>query len=228
MEADSLMSKEPQDNADEGASERKISSQLTEGALIASGIRIGTNVATKHMKPFISRTREDGLNILDLGKTLSRIEVAGKFLSRFDPKKVMIYTSREAAFTPVSKFAELTGVNLVTGRLLPGTLTNPYLPEYKNVDVVMLVDPAVDKQAIEEAIRINIPVVAVCDSNNVTTYVDLIIPANNRGRKSLAMIFWLLARSYLISAGTLSPEEPMKYTPEDFETKLEEGASLED
>ncbi len=223
-----MMSKEPQDNAEEGASERKIASQLTEGALIASGIRIGTNVATKHMKQFISRTREDGLNILDLSKTLSRIEVAGKFLSRFDPKKIVIYTSREAAFTPVSKFAELTGVNVVTGRLLPGTLTNPYLPEYKNVDVVMLVDPAVDKQAIEEAIRINIPVVAICDSNNVTTYVDLIIPANNRGRKSLAMIFWLLARSYLISAGTLSPEESMKYTPEDFETKLGEGASLED
>ncbi len=223
-----MMSKEPEDNAEEGASERKITTQLTEGALIASGIRIGTNVATKHMKQFISRTREDGLNILDLNKTLSRIEVAGKFLSRFDPKKVMVYTSREAAFTPVLKFAELTGVNVVTGRLLPGTLTNPYLPEYKNVDVVMLVDPAVDKQAIEEAVRINIPVVAICDSNNVTTYVDLIIPANNRGRKSLAMIFWLLARSYLISAGSLSPEGTMKYAPEDFETKLGEGAPLED
>jgi len=221
------MSNEPEDKAEEGSSERKITTQLTEGALIASGIRIGTNVATKHMKQFISRTREDGLNILDLNKTLSRIEVAGKFLSRFDPKKVIIYTSREAAFTPVLRFAELTGVTAITGRMLPGTLTNPYLPEYKSADVVMVVDPAIDKQAIEEALKINIPVIAICDSNNVTTYVDLIIPANNRGRKALAMIFWLLARSYLINAGSLSPEGSMKYTPEDFETKLGEGATVE-
>ncbi|MGC8569165.1 MAG: 30S ribosomal protein S2 [Nitrososphaeria archaeon] len=219
--------KQPEDRSEAEAESRKVNVQLTEGALIASGIRIGTNVATKHMKPFVARRREDGLNILDINKILSRIEVAGKFLSRFDPKRVLIYTSREAAYTPIMKFAELTGVNYHLGRLLPGTLTNPYLPNYKNVDVVMVVDPAVDKQAIEEAIRVNIPVIAICDTNNVCNYVDLIIPGNNRGRKALAMIFWLLARSYLINSGALQPNEPIKYTPADFETKFEEGTYVE-
>ncbi|MFP3224886.1 MAG: 30S ribosomal protein S2, partial [Nitrososphaeria archaeon] len=174
-----------------------------------------------------ARRREDGLNILDLSKILSRIEIAGKFLSRYDPKKVLVYSTREAAFTPITKFAELTGVNYVLGRLLPGTLTNPYLPAYKNVDVVLIVDPAVDKQAIEEAIRVNIPVVAICDTNNVCNFVDLIIPGNNRGRKSLAMIFWLLARSYLINSGAMQPNEVMKYSPSDFETKFEERSYVE-
>ncbi len=221
-----MSEKQPEDK-EAGSESKKINVQLTESALIASGIRIGTNVATKHMKPFIARRREDGLNILDLTKILSRIEVAGKFLSRYDPKKVLVYSSREAAFTPIIKFAQLTGVNYVLGRLLPGTLTNPYLPAYKDVEVVMVVDPAVDRQAIEEAIRVNLPVVAICDTNNVCNYVDLIIPGNNRGRKSLAMIFWLLARSYLIHSGALQPTEPMKLTPADFETKFEEGAYAE-
>ncbi len=222
-----MAEKQPEDKSEEGSENKKINVQLTESALIASGIRIGTNVATKHMKQFVARRREDGLNILDLNKILSRIEIAGKFLSRYDPKRVLVYSTREAAFTPISKFAELTGVNYVLGRLLPGTLTNPYLPDYKNVDIVLIVDPAVDKQAIEEAVRVNIPVVAICDTNNVCNFVDLIVPGNNRGRKSLAMIFWLLARSYLINSGAMQPNEAMKYNPSDFETKFEEGSYVE-
>lgn len=214
------MSKEEDIKDEEGSAEKKIAPQLSERALMASGIRIGTNVITKHMRQYIERTREDGLNIIDGNKIQSHIEIAGKFLARFDPKRVMLYSSREAAQVPIEKFSELTGVNYVLGRFLPGTLTNPQLPNYRDVDAVMVIDPAIDVQAIHEAIKTNIPVIAICDTNNVTSYVDLVIPANNRGRKALATLFWLLTRSYLIHQGTLSPQDPMKYTPEEFETKL--------
>lgn len=231
MEVGCVMSKEekkkePEEEPEEKVEEKKIFG-IAESQLVASGIRIGTTIATKHMKPFISRTREDGLNIMDMNKILSRIELAGKFLARFDPKKVLIHTTREAAYTPVQKFCELTGTSYILGRIIPGTLTNPSLPFHKDVDVVLVVDPQIDVQAVEEAKRINVPIVAICDTNNVCSYVDLIIPGNNRGRKSLAMIFWLLARSYLINAGLLAPGEQLKYTPEDFETKLEKGQEIE-
>ena len=221
------MSKEEDIKDEEGSAEKKIAPQLSERALMASGIRIGTNVITKHMKQYLERTREDGLNIIDVNKIQSHIEIVGKFLARFDPKRVMVYSSREAAQVPIEKFSELTGVNFTLGRFLPGTLTNPQLPNYRDVDVVMVIDPAIDVQAIKEAIKTNIPVIAICDTNNVTSYVDLVIPANNRGRKALATLFWLLSRSYLIHQGTLSPQDPMKYTPEEFETKLIEEDNAE-
>lgn len=212
---------------EEEEKEGKKPSEVAENQLVSSGIRIGTTIATKHMKPFINRTREDGLNILDLNKVVSRIEIAGKFLSRFDPKKVLVHTTREAAYTPVQKFCELTGTSYILGRMIPGTLTNPSLPFHRDADVLLVVDPQIDVQAIEEAKRMNIPIIAICDTNNVCNFVDLIIPGNNRGRKSLAMIFWLLARSYMINAGMLSPGEQPKYTPDDFETKLEKDQEIE-
>lgn len=204
--------------------EEQATSQLSIKALIATGIRIGTTVKTKFMEPFISRMRPDGLYLIDVNKTLYRIEVAGKFLSRFDPSKIIVYSSRDFAKTPIEKFCELVGCVAITDRFMPGTLTNPRLPFYREADVVVVADPFLDVQAVDEATKIGIPVVAICDTDNVTSNVDLVIPANNRGRKALAAVFWLLARSVLIHSGALSPDEQMRYTIEDFETKLvEEG-----
>jgi len=206
----------------EGSAEKKITVQVSERALRATGIHIGTTVKTKYMEPFIARTRPDGLHILDINKILSRIDVTGKFLARFDPKHVLVYSSRDFARVPIQRFCELTGCEYVLGRFMPGTLTNPSLKFYRDADVVLVVDPAIDQQAVVEASSLGIPIVAFCDTDNVTRYIDLIIPANNRGRKALAAAFWFLARSYLIHSGAISPDQPLKYTIEDFETKLVE------
>ena len=206
----------------EGSAEKKITVQVSERTLRATGIHIGTVVKTKYMEPFIARTRPDGLHILDINKILSRIDIAGKFLARFDPKRVLVYSSRDFAKTPIQKFCELTGCEYVLGRFMPGTLTNPSLKFYRDVDVILVVDPAMDQQAIVEASSLGIPIVALCDTDNVTRYIDLVIPANNRGRKALAAAFWFLARSYLIHSGAITPDQPLKYTIEDFETKLVE------
>ncbi|MGC8556200.1 MAG: 30S ribosomal protein S2 [Conexivisphaera sp.] len=196
--------------------------QMSTKALVATGIRIGTTVRTKFMEQFIARMRPDGLYILDMNKILYRIDVAGRFLARIEPGKLLVYSSREFARTPIEKFCELVGCRAVTGRFMPGMLTNPQLPYYLEAEAVLVVDPLLDSQAVAEASRMGIPVVALCDTDCVPSDVDLIIPANNRGRKALAAVFWLLARSTLIHSGALSPEQPMKYSIEDFETRLEE------
>lgn len=212
------MSKDIED--EEGSPERLITSQLTEKTLISTGIRIGTTVKTKYMQGYISKTRNDGLHIIDMNKTLSRIDTVGKFISRFQPAHVVVYTSREFGKTPVEKFCELTGCKAITKRFMPGTFTNPQLPFYTDTDLLIVVDPALDRQAIVEASSIGVPVVAIADTDNTTEDVDVVIPANNRGRRALAALFWLLARSVLIHSGSLSADQPMKYTIEDFETKL--------
>ncbi len=215
------MSDRVEKERDEGGSaEKYVAVQLTEQTLISTGIRVGTLVKTKSMIPFISRTRPDGLHVIDVGKTLSRIDVAGKFIARAQIDRVVVYASREYALTPVQKFCELTGAIPLTGRFMPGTFTNPLYPRHIDPEIVAVSDPAMDFQAVGEASKIGIPVIAVCDTDNVTTNIDLVIPANNRGRKALAAVFWLLARTVLMYSGRLPADQPLKYNIEDFETKL--------
>jgi len=122
----------------------------------------------------------------------------------------------------VENFCELTGAMSRIGRFMPGTFTNPLYPGHLDAELVVVADPMSDAQAIVEAGKLGVPVIAVCDTDNVTDDIDLVIPGNNRGRKAIAAIFWLLARATLAHAGLLAEDQPMKYSIEDFETKLEE------
>ena len=211
------------ENGDEaGSDEKMVVPSLSEKALLATGIRIGTQVRTKNMEQFTTRPRPDGLHLLDYAKTLSRIDVAGKFISFVGPPNVVVYTSRDYGKVPVEKFCELTGAIPVTGRFMPGTLTNPLFPGHLDVELIVVADPASDSQAIVEAGKMGTPVIAICDTDNITDDVDLVIPGNNRGRKSLATIFWLLARSVLTHATMLSVDQQLKYNIDDFETKMVE------
>jgi small subunit ribosomal protein S2 len=200
--------------------ERAVSSQVSEKILISTGIRVGTLVKTKSMVPFISRIRHDGLHIIDVNKTINRVEVAGKFIARSDIKRVVVCSSKDYGKTPVEMFCSLTEAIPMVGRFMPGTFTNPLFSKHIDPEIVMVVDPSLDAQPIDEAKKVGTPVIALCDTNNVTENIDVVIPANNRGRKALAAIFWLLTKSVLTNTGILPPDEQLKYSIEDFETKL--------
>jgi small subunit ribosomal protein S2 len=222
------MSAKDSDKEDEDVEQvGKPETVISEKMLFSTGIRVGTLVKTKAMAQFVSRTTPDGLHYIDISKTLARIETAARFISRADISKVVVYSAREYGKTPVEKFCELTGAIPITGRFMPGTFTNPLYPHHIDPEIVVVTDPALDTQAVEEASKMGIPVVAICDTDNVTSKVDLVIPANNRGRKALAAVFWLLARALLIRTGRLTADQPMKYTIEDFESKLVEEAASE-
>jgi small subunit ribosomal protein S2 len=193
-----------------------------EKMILSTGIRVGTPVKTKYMMPFIVRANPEGLYILDISKTLSRIEIAAKFISRVDISKVAVTSVREYGKTPVEKFCSLTHARYILGRFMPGTFTNPALPRYMEPQIVIVTDPQADQQAVLEATRAGVPVVAICNSDNVTSKVDLVIPANNRGRKALATVYWLLAREVLKKQGIIKSDNEMKIPIEDFETKLVE------
>ena len=193
-----------------------------EKMILATGIRVGTPVKTKFMTPFIVRANPEGLYILDISKTLSRIDVAAKFISRADIARVAITSAREYGKTPVQKFCELTGAMSILGRFMPGTFTNPSLPDYMEPEVVVVTDPQAHQQAVIEATRAGIPVIAISNSDNVTSKVDLVIPANNRGRKALATVYWLLAREVLKKQGKIKSDSGMPVSIDDFETKLVE------
>ena len=181
--------------------------------IFSTGIRVGTEVKTKFMTPFITKASPEGLYMLDLDITLSRIQTAGRFIKKFDINRVVVYSGRSYCKTPIEKFCELTGAKIMLGRFMPGTLTNPSLSFYIEPQLIIISDPRVDSQAITEATNAGIPVIGIANTDNITSKLDLIIPANNRGRKSLATVYWLLAREIL------QDSKAIKYEIDDFETK---------
>ena len=190
--------------------------------ILSTGIRVGTAVKTKFMVPFITKASPEGLYMLDLDITLARIQTAGKFINRMNIEKVIVCSGREYANTPIEKFCEVTGATKMLGRFMPGTLTNPSLPYYIEPQLVLISDPQVDSQAITEATNAGIPVIGISNTDNITSQIDLVIPANNRGRKALATAYWLLAREILVGKGQLKGDESLKYEIDDFETKITE------
>ena len=184
-----------------------------------SGLRVGTNVKTKFMKAFITKTTDEGLYMLDGGMTFEKIMTSAKFINRVGAENIIVCSGRQYAGIPIEKFCEMTGAKHHLGRFMPGTLTNPSLPYYIEPKIVFISDPEVDEQALIEATNAGIPVIGLANTENITSKLDIIIPANNRGRRALATMYWLLVRQILIEKGELKENESMKYEIEDFEAK---------
>ena len=193
---------------------------LPRDTMLSAGIHIGTRMKTLDMEPFIYRVRPDGLFVLDVKKTDDRIRVAARFLSRYEHAKVAVAATRLYAHEPVKKFCELTGSTPIIGRFIPGQLSNPQYSSRIDPEVILVSDPRADAQAVKEASKVGIPIVALCSTDNEFAGVDLVIPTNNKGRRALAVIFWLLTRQVLRERGELAADKDPAATIEDFEAKV--------
>lgn len=188
--------------------------------LLAAGLHIGTRIKTVDMEKYIFRVRPDGLFILNIGQTNDKIRIASKFMARFEPGRVLAVSSRLYGKTPVEKFAEATKAMPIVGRFMPGLISNPLQPKHAEPQVVLVTDPRADAQAIKEATAVGVPVIALCDTDNIFAGVDFVIPVNNKGRRALAVVYWLLARQVLRERGELAMDGNITATIDDFETKL--------
>ncbi|MGD0716446.1 MAG: 30S ribosomal protein S2 [Halobacteriota archaeon] len=182
---------------------------------LAAGVHIGTQQKTEDMKRFVYRVRADGLYVLDVKTTDERIKIAANFLSKFDAARILVVSARQYGQFPATMFAKVTGAKSVVGRFIPGTLTNPEYRDFVEPDVVVVTDPIGDSQAVKEAVDVGVPVIAMCDTNNMTTHIDIVIPTNNKGRKALALIYWLLAKEITKLRG-----QQTDYAVNDFEIEI--------
>ncbi len=193
---------------------------LEEDVYLTSGVHIGTQQKSADMKECIFKVRTDGLYVLDIKKTDSRLRLAAKMLAGFKPEEILVVSARQYGQKPVRVFSNRIGCSAFPGRFVPGTLTNPMLNVYVEPKLIMVTDPAADQQALREAVKSRIPVIGLCDANNETKYVDLIIPANNKGRRSLAVIYWLLTREVLKARGEIQSNADFKDEIKDYEATL--------
>jgi small subunit ribosomal protein S2 len=193
---------------------------LPQELMLSAGVHIGTRVKTKDMEAFIYKVRPDGLFVLDMEQMNERIKVTSRFLARIDLSKVVVASSKRYGKTPVERFCDAIGAKPAVGRFTSGTFTNPQFAEFFEPTAVIVTDALADQQIVEEASLEGIPVVALCSTDNSLSNVDLVIPVNNKGRRSLAIAFWLLAREILRERGTLPASGEFGLTIDDFETSL--------
>jgi small subunit ribosomal protein S2 len=187
---------------------------------LAAGIHIGTQIKTRDMEPFIYRITKAGLYVIDVRQCDTRMRIAAKFIAKFDPSKIVIVSARRYGHNPIQQLARMIGANAIAGRFIPGSLTNPTAKSFLECDLLIITDPRADKQALKEAKIAKIPVVAFCDTDNNLASIDFCVPANNRGRKSLALIYWLIARTFLLEKGEITKPEDFNMTIDNFQSKV--------
>ncbi|MEK6852355.1 MAG: 30S ribosomal protein S2 [Nanoarchaeota archaeon] len=161
-----------------------------------SGAYIGTRVVTGHMQEYVYKRRADGLAIINTAKIDEKVKLTSRFLTQYEPKDILIVCKREAGWQAVEKFSALFGMRHFTRRYPAGVITNPSLPSFFEPKMLLIVDPWTDKNAMHDALKLGIPIFALCDTNNVTNYIDLVIPCNNKAKSSIALVFWILANEY--------------------------------
>ena len=183
---------------------------------LKAGIHIGTKFKTKHMEQFIYKTRPDGLSVLNLQKINERIEIAANLLAQYDPEDVLIVSRRENGWKAIKQFGKLTGSKVFSGRYPPGILTNSNLDNFLEVKIILVTDSWPDRNAINDALKIGIPVIALCDTNNQSNNIDLVVPCNNKGKKSLGLFFYILAKEYMKLRGIIKSDQDFKAKIDDF------------
>ncbi len=186
---------------------------------LEAGVHIGSKYKTGKMDEFVYKCRNDGLWILNINKVDQRLKKAVNMIAKQDPAKILVVAGRSYAQKPAKKMADMIGATPVIGRYTPGTLTNPEGKEFREPDLIITTDPAIDGQAIKEAGKAKVPVISLCDTSNMVPNIDLIVPVNNKGKKSLATVFYLLAREVMKEKGIISDNEEFEPEIEDFMTK---------
>jgi len=183
---------------------------------LKAGIHIGTKFKTKYMEPFIYKTRPDGLSVLNLQKIDERLKIFSNFISQYEPEEILVASRRENGWKAVKMFGKLTNANVFAGRYPPGILTNPNLENFIEVKVIIVIDTWPDRNVVNDAMQIGVPVVALCDTNNQANNVDVVIPCNNKGKKSLGLVFYVLAREYMLKRGLIKKADDFPGTLDDF------------
>lgn len=182
---------------------------------LAAGVHLGAQNVDKHMESYVYKRKTDGIHIINLRKTWEKLVLAARIIAGIEnPADVCVLSSRPYGTRAVLKFAHHTGATPIAGRFTPGTFTNQIQKAFREPRLLVVTDPQFDHQAITESSYVNIPVIALCNTDTTSRYVDVAIPCNNRGIQSIGTMWWMLAREVQYLRGIISRKTPWDVMPD--------------
>ena len=185
---------------------------------MSCGVHIGCEVDNKFSKKYIQTYRNDKTKLINIGEIDRKLKVLSNLLLNEDKDKILVIGKKENVKKAASKFSKLTGIRTFTSRYLPGNLSNIGLKNFEEFKVVILCDPTTDKNILNEAFENGCFIASFCDTKHTPSKVDLLVPINTKGKKSLALAFYLLTKNYLISKKLINQKD-FKYSIDDFSSE---------
>jgi len=196
---------------------------------LASGTHLGAQNVDSHMESYVYKRKSDGIHIINLRKTWEKLILAARIIAGIEnPADVCVISSRPYGTRAVLKFAQATGATPIAGRFTPGTFTNQIQKAFREPRLLVATDPQFDHQAITEASYVNLPVIALCNTDSPSKYIDIAVPCNNKGVQSIGTMWWMLAREVLYLRGIISRKTPWDVMPDLYFFREQEDIEKEE